>query len=419
MSESATPALDHPEIDWWTLLTDRAFLANPYPDLKRIQARGPIHYHAASGVYFVLGHREFGQIVRSPRMGRDTRLWSDGFCTPANRLRDPVAYRLLSEFQPQMINSNPPDHGRMRAVYEQAFKPNAVAELTPMIQAEADRLLDAMPAGGSAEFMEQFATPMPLRVLRNLFEIPAEMDGHIARWSAALIKIGDIMMNPDQKRDAHDALLEFKNYLRGHLDRRRQNPGNGVIDAVIAAFANGTMNEEETLTNLVAMLIAGHETTVTLIGNGMLSLLRHPSQLVRLRENRELARTAVEEFLRYEPGGNMILRVAIEDTQVGDMHIPAGALVIGLIGAINRDPAQFVQPDLLDLSRHPNPHFTFGGGIHMCIGAPLARLEARIAFNSVLDRYPRIELDGEPEWRLDRINARGLGRLPVRLGPTP
>jgi cytochrome P450 len=416
MSEHAAPAFESLAIDWWTLLTDRGFLANPYPALKRIQAQAPIHYHPESRVYFILGHREFGQIVKAPQLGRDTRLWRDGWATPENRTRDPIAFCLMSEFQPQMINSNPPDHGRMRAVYEQAFRPGPIAALESMIQTEANTLLNDLPAHGPADLMKQFATPLPLRVLRNMFEIPASMDVQIGLWSAALIKIGDIMMTPDQKRDAYAALVEFKTYLRSHLDWRRQHSGQGVIDAVVNAFSTGANNEEETLTNLVAMLIAGHETTVTLIGNGALSLLQNPTQLVLLRKGRGLMRTAVEEFLRYEPGGNMILRVAIKDFEVSGVNIPAGAIVIGLIGAVNRDPAHFEQPDVLNVARHPNPHYTFGGGIHICIGAPLARIEAKIAFNSLLDRYSKIELDGEAEWRLDRINARGLATLPVRLG---
>jgi cytochrome P450 len=402
-------------VDWWALLTDRSYLADPYPWLKQLQQRGPVHHDQASDVWFVLGHREFGQLAKAPQLGRDTRLWRGGWCTPENRQRDPVSYELLSEFQPQMINANPPDHRRMRDVFESAFKPSAIAALAPMIRAEADRLLHDMPNGSTLDFIEKFAAPLPLRVLCNLFEIPVQMDADIGRWSAALIKIGDIMMTADQKRDAHAALTQFKAYLREHLESRPKHAGDGMMDLVTRAFADGTLDEQEMLTNLVAMLIAGHETTVTLIGNGMLALLRHPDQMARLRSDRGLVRSAVEEFLRYEPGGNMILRVAIEDYRVGESVIPAGSLVIGLMGAVNRDPARFEQPDRLDIGRHPNAHFTFGSGIHICIGAALARLEAQIAFDSLLDRFPVINLAGEAQWRLDRINARGLATLPVQF----
>jgi len=402
-------------VDWWALLTDRDFLVEPYPWLRQLQQRGPIHHDRASDVWFVLGHREFGQLAKAPQLGRDTRVWRNGWCTPENKERDPVSYQLLSEFQPQMINANPPDHRRMRDVFEHAFKPSAIAALAPMVRREAERLLQDMPAGAPLDFMPAFAAPLPLRVLCNLFEIPQEMDAEIGRWSAALIKIGDIMMTPQQKREALDALGQFKAYLAQHLASRRQRAGDGMMDLVTRAWQDGTLDEQETFTNLVAMLIAGHETTVTLIGNGLLALLRHPDQMQRLRADRGLVRSAIEEFLRFEPGGNMILRAAIEDFPVGDAVIPAGALAVGLIGAVNRDPARFEQPDRLDIGRHPNPHFTFGGGIHICIGAALARLEAQVAFDLLLDRFAAIELAGEPQWRLDRINARGLGTLPVRL----
>jgi cytochrome P450 len=402
--------------DWWSLLTDREFLADPYPALQRLRARGPVQFDPVSGVYFILGHREFGQVARAPQMGRDTRLWRDGWCSEQARERDPLAYQLYSELQPQMINMNPPDHRRMRAVYEYAFKPEAVARLAPMIEAEAVALLDALAArtDGPVDLIEHYAGPLPLRVLHNLFEIPA--DERIGRWSASLIRIGDLMMTAEQKQEAQAALHEFKAFLAGHLAERQKQRGEGLIDAVLEAWDDGTMDEQETMINLVAMLIAGHETTVTLIGNGMLSLLRHPDQLTRLRSERSLMRSAINEFLRYEPGGNMILRVAIEDLEVGGVTIPAGAMAIGLIGAVNRDPERFSIPDILDIARNPNPHFTFGSGIHVCVGAPLARLEAHIAFDALLDRFPRIDLAGEPAWRLDRINARGLGALPVHLG---
>lgn len=415
MNDNAAAVKTAPEIDWWSLLSDRDFLIDPYPVLRRIQDQGSVHFDANSGIYFVLGYKEFVRIATALQMGRDTRLWTNGWCNEGNRHRDPVGYRLLDEFQPQMINSNPPDHGRMRGVYDPTFRSRAVALLAPMIQAEANQLLAAMPENGAVDLMSAFATPMPLRVLRNLFEIPAEMDGQISRWSAALIKIGDILMTPEQKQAAHDALIEFKAFLRNHLAARATTAGDGMIGGVIRAFSGGVLDEEETLTNLVSMLIAGHETTVTLIGNGTLCLLRNPEQLERLRADPALLKPAVEEFLRYEPGGNMILRVALEDLDVGGTTIPKGSAVVGMIGAINRDPARFPDPDRFDIARSPNPHLTFGAGIHICIGAPLARLEAQIAFQSLLARYPKITLAGEPEWRLDRRNARGLQTLPIQV----
>jgi cytochrome P450 len=415
-SHSAVAREEPAAIDWWRMLADPAFLADPYSELARLRDLAPVHHDSVSGVFFILGHREFARVSKSSAMGRDTRLWTGGWSSPEYAADDPVGFRLYSAFQPQMINSDPPDHGRMRGVYEPAFHPQAVATLEPMIRAEAERLVADMPESGVVEMIDAFAGPLPLRVLRNLFDMPEAMDADIARWSAALIKIGDIMMTPEQKQDALDALDTFKAVLRRHLAERRGCPHAGLIGRVLAAEDTGVLDEEETLTNLVSMLVAGHETTVTLIGNGLLLLLQNPGEMARLRADRGLMRTAIEEFLRVEPGGNMILRIAREDMDVGGWRIPAGAPVVGLIGAVNRDPSRFPRPDVLDIGRTANAHATFGGGIHFCVGAPLARLEAQIAFDALLDRFPQMSLAGRPEWRLDRINARGLGSLPVQVG---
>ncbi len=374
-----------------------------------------MHFDPASGIYFVLGHRAFARVSKSASMGRDTRNWLGGWNSDDYRAHDPVGYKLFSEFQPQMINCDGEEHRRMRKVYEPAFRSQAMSAMAPLIEEQAARLLAAMPDDGEVDFIEAFAAPLPLRVLCELFDIPESLDETISRWSASLIRIGDILMTPEQKVEAQGALAEFKDFLREQIRTRENRREDNLMGLALRAYKDGTLDEEETLTNLVSMLVAGHETTVTLIGNGMLLLLRNPSELARLRAEPALTRTAVEEFLRMEPGGNMILRVAREDFEVEGMTIPKGAPVIGLIGAINRDPARFERADELDLGRPANAQFTFGGGAHVCIGAPLARLEAQIAFSRLLEKYPQIELAGTPEWRLDRMNARGLGHLPIHV----
>ncbi|WP_321505403.1 cytochrome P450 [Breoghania sp.] len=402
-------------IDWWSVLSDRDFLANPYPQLRRLQEKGPVHFDPASGIYFILGHRAFARVSKSSSMGRDTRNWLGGWNSDDYRAHDPVGYKLFSEFQPQMINCDGEEHRRMRKVYEPAFRAQAMSRMAPLIEEQAARLLAAMPDDGEVDFIEAFAAPLPLRVLCELFDIPESLDETISRWSASLIRIGDILMTPDQKLEAQAALAEFKDFLREQIRARENRHEDNLMGLALHAYKDGTLDEEETLTNLVSMLVAGHETTVTLIGNGLLLLLRNPAELARLRTEPALTRTAVEEFLRMEPGGNMILRVAREDFEVEGMTIPRGAPVIGLIGAINRDPARFERADELDVARPANAQFTFGGGAHFCIGAPLARLEAQIAFSRLLEKYAHIDLAGTPEWRLDRMNARGLGHLPIHV----
>lgn len=406
---------DGHDIDWWSILSDRDFLENPYPTLSRLQAGGPVQFDERSGIYFVLGHKAFSRISKSTAMGRDTRNWLGGWTSDDYRQHDPVGFRLFSEFQPQMINCDGDEHRRMRKVYEPAFRAQAMSRLVPMIEQQASRLLAAMPDDGQVDFIEAFAAPLPLRVLCELFDIPDSLDVTISKWSASLIRIGDILMTPEQKREAMDALRDFKDFLRDQIRQRQDKQEDNLMRLAIQARLDGTLDEDETLTNLVSMLVAGHETTVTLIGNGMLLLLRHPGELERLRQDPGLTRTAIEEFLRMEPGGNMILRVALEEFDVEGTRIPKGAPVIGLIGAINRDPARFERADEFDIGRQANAQFTFGGGAHFCIGAPLARLEAHIAFSSVLGKYRHIELAGSPEWRLDRMNARGLGVLPLHV----
>lgn len=409
MNEAAAAAMN-----WWGMLTDPDYLRNPYPELKRLREKAPVHFDPYSGVYFVLGYREFTLMARAPEMGRDTRLWKNSWNNPENRERDPLSYQLFSEFQRQMVNANPPEHRRMRGVYEKALKTGGLTAFLPMIEAECRQVVDALPVDTEFDFMASFANLLPRRVSRNLFEIPPAMDEQVAQWNGALVKIGDIMMTPDQKQEAHRALVAFKSYMRQHLESRRAQPGDGFVAMALGALDDGTMDEEETLNNLVG-LVSGNETTVTLFGNGLLALLRHPEQMAKLRANRDLLRTAIEEMMRFEPGINFILRVAISDYTCGDVLIPAGSLAIGLVGAFNRDPEHFENPDTFDIARQPNLHAIFGGGPHVCIGAALARMEAQIGFSALLDRYPAIELAGEPEWFVDRTNQRGLERLPLRV----
>jgi cytochrome P450 len=403
------------ESSWWETIKAPSFLIDPYPQLKAWRELGPVHHDRASDIYFVFGHNEFVKLARSPKMGRDTRLWRGGWASPEAKASDPLRYQLFTELQPQMINVNGADHQRMRGVFEQAFRPAAVAAMAPMIEAEAVKLLDALGDGGDQEFISAYAAPLPLRVVCNLFDVSEEMDQQVLAWSDSLIRVLDIITTPEQRKEALEALHDFKLYVGELIAAHRKNPGNCLLDTLVAALEEDTLNQEEAVMNLVSMLIAGHETTVTLIGNGMLCLLRNPEQLAALRADRSLVTTAVEECMRYEPGGNMILRVAIEDFPVGDLVIPAGSLVLGFIGAVNRDPAVFVDPERFDISRVKNPHLTFGAGAYTCIGAGLARLEGQIAFNALLDRFSDIELAGEARWRLDRMNARSLECLPLRL----
>jgi cytochrome P450 len=261
------------------------------------------------------------------------------------------------------------------------------------------------------DFMTAFANVLPLRVSLRMFELPDEIESDLARWVAALSLIGNIFVTPKQKEDAHQALREFKVFLRGHL---KQAGDDGFLAMARAALAEGLMDEEESLNNMVT-LISGGTATQTLLGNGLLILLRHPDQLRALRTTPSLMESAAEEMLRYEPGGSFILRVAIRDVELDGVCIPAGAMAIGLMAAINRDPRVFPSPDSFNIRRSPNPQLVFGAGPHICIGKEVVRMTGRIAFAMLLDRFPQMALAGEPVWWVDRSDQHGLDELPVQM----
>lgn len=402
-------------VDWWTMFSDPAFLACPYRELNRIRDTAPVHFDPVSGVYFVLGHPEFRQMATACEMGRDTRLWSKGWSSAENRRADPLSYELFSTFQPQMTNANPPDHRRMRNVYERAFRQTDLQTFVPMIEAECARLVGAMPEGTPFDFMERVANPLARVVSRRMFDIPEDLDEDLARWVAALSLVGNIMMSPDEKQDALTALTEFRNYLRQRIASGVDTPGEGFVGLTLSAHADGAMDEDECLNNLVT-LISGGIAIATLVGNGLLALLHHPNEFARLRQDRSLLRPAIEEMLRYEPGGSFILRVAIEDVTCGGVPIPAGTLAIGLVAAIGRDPRIFEDPDRFDVSRTANPHMVFGAGPHICIGKALVRMTATALFETLMNRFEHIELAGDPFWWTHRSDQHGLNALPVRTG---
>ena len=403
-------------VDPSLVMFDPAFRLDPHPALRELRRGGEVLRSETTGVYFVLGHPEAIFVHRSTKLGRDLRLWKSPLCWSgdARRERDPVGFRMFSEFQPQMFNSNPPDHRRMRSVFQHAFTPVKVARMEELVREEAAELIEAMPASGEVDLMHALAGPLPVRVIARLFDVPREDANRLVQWSDEMIPVLELTITRPQKQIALDAMLQFKAYLRDFVATRKRTPGDGLVDHVIAAEAvEGELEEDELITNLLGMLVAGHETTTNLIGNGALSLMRNPESLARLRAEPKLLSTAIEELLRFEPPVNTNARVAIEDVVVGGVEIPAGSMLMAMLGAVNRDERVFADPDRLDVARDPNPHQTFGGGMHHCIGAPLARLEARVAFELLLARHGTIELVAEPQW-LDRINVRGLASLPLR-----
>jgi pimeloyl-[acyl-carrier protein] synthase len=260
--------------------------------------------------------------------------------------------------------------------------------------------------------MQDFAQPFPVRVIGDLLGLPAADQARNKAWSDALALVVEPAATRELRQSSDHAARELLQYLRGIVAQRRQQPRDDVLGSMLAAqAADGNVSDEELLANLMLLFVAGHETTTNLIGNGVLCLLQHPAQLQRLRQQPGLMACAVEEVMRFQGPANVVARVATEARSIGVHTVPAGDLVYCLTAAANRDPQVFAQPDQFDIGREDNPHLSMGGGVHYCLGAPLARLETAVAFERLLARFPRLQLQGGPvTWR-PLVNLRGLSRL--------
>ncbi|WP_273940120.1 cytochrome P450 [Kutzneria chonburiensis] len=315
---------------------------------------------------------------------------------------------------------NPPDHTRLRGLVSKAFTRKVVERLTPMIEQTTAELVSAALAegnlGNTVNLMDAIARPLPVAVICELLDVPVEDRDLVVAWSHDMARgLDPDFLIPEGVRDRQFKAREaFRQYMQQLADKRRADPGEDLLSGLVQVQEAGdVLTEAELLTTCILLLIAGHETTVNLIGNGTLALLRNPGELARLRAEPALAERAVEEFLRYDPPVQFTARIALQDAKVGSFDAPAGSAAILLFGAANRDPEVCENPDTLDIGREPARHLAFGHGPHFCLGAPLARLEGRIVFEA-LARLDGLELAGEPTYN-DNIILRGLKELPVRI----
>jgi pimeloyl-[acyl-carrier protein] synthase len=316
-----------------------------------------------------------------------------------------------------LLGSDPPDHTRLRALVNLAFTPKRIRELKPRIAQIARNLLDQARPKDQMEFMAEFAVPLPIIVIAELLGVPPTDRREFRVWSNDLVRGIDAMgRNPDAAQKGQEAGLALANYFGKLFRQRRAQPQNDLMSALIAARdGQDTLSEEELIGMCQLLLIAGHETTVNLLGNGLLTLLRHPDQLTLLRRQPDLMESAIEEMLRFEsPVQRGTTRFTIASLEIAGQTIAAGHQVSTVIGAANRDPAPFPDPDRFDITRQPNHHLAFGRGIHFCLGAPLARAEARIAFSQLLNDYLNLELATDTaDWNGNTF-LRGLNSLPIR-----
>src|SRR5438128_11557073 len=385
---------------------DAEFIANPYPTYHRLRAEEPVDHLARR--FWVLTRYEVVLVaLRDPRVAKEAiaafvaaRL---GFAPPGIGL--------------SMLDRDPPDHTRLRGLVSKAFTPRVVEVLRPHIQRIVDGLLDRVETAGSMDLIEDFAYPLPVIVICELLGVPVEDRDRFKQWGLDIARgLDAIWLPPDSEVAARSMASRhaLSDYFRALIAERRASPRGDMLSALIAAEEAGdTLSENELMATCILLLVAGHETTVNLIGNGTLALLRHPDELRRLRENPALIGSTVEELLRYDGPVQRTARIPSAAVTIGGLTIEAGEMVMPFIGAADRDPAHFPDPDRLDIARSDNRHIGFGLGIHFCLGAPLARLEGQIAINTLVQRLPKLALATEhPEYR-QSLTLRGLKSLPV------
>jgi len=388
----------------------RAFRDNPYPALHEVRERDPTHWLETGQAWLFTRHDDVSALLRDRRCSNDR--------TPSAYSVD-AAWRRDSRFQRVMEHSvlglDAPDHTRLRSLVGKAFTPRVVAQMQSRIVELTDELLDRVTAQGEFEVMRDLAQPLPVQVIAELLGAPAEDHERFGRWAAALGDALDLTFDRRTLERADQAVAEMRAYFRPLIEERRDSRDD-LLSALAAAEEQGDqLSEEELYAFCVLLLAAGSQTTTHAIGNSLLALLQDREALNGFRDRGESVESAIEELLRYDSPVQFTSRRALESMELNGKRIRPGDLLVLSLGAANRDPEQFANPDRLDLARTDNRHVAFGLGSHYCMGAPLARLELSVALPRVLERFPSIQLDaGVRHAWLDTLVLRGLKTLPVR-----
>ena len=396
-------------------LASSRFKADPYPFYARLRAEAPVWRTTLRDkrtVWMVTRYEDVAGALKDDRIAKDTLNARD----PEQRAREPWVPGFLKPLERNMLDVDDPDHRRLRTLVSKAFTPRLIERLRQRIERICRELLDEMERNGKTELVRDYALPLPATVIAELLGIPASDHRKFHRWSNRIVSISS-------GRDVWKALpaaLSFLRYLRKMAERRRSQPEDDLMSALVQAEEAGDkLSQDELLAMAFLLLVAGHETTVNLIANGTLALIEHPEQLERLERDPSLIKPAVEELLRYtSPVEIATERYARQDLEVAGKVVPRGELVLAVLGSANRDDMYFENPDTLDLTRDPNKHLAFGrGGVHHCLGAPLARMEGQIALTALLRRFPEIRVAVPHEslrWHRG-LFLRGLERLPLIL----
>jgi len=398
-------------------LLDQANRADPYRVCARFLEHGPVRL-PESNLAVLSTYRDCDEALRHPASSSDrtkstiTRRQVRELTQRGVQLPPPVP--------PGFLFLDPPDHTRLRKLVSKAFAPRVVQALQPDIGALVDDLLDRIAERGRFDVVEDFAYPLPVSVICRLLGVPIADEPQFSRSSALLAQSLDPIMAftgapSESLPERMQAAKWLRGYLRDLIGRRRSRPGDDLMSGLIAVEESGDqLTEDEIVATCMLLLVAGHETTVNLIGNAILAMLREPRQWAALAADAARAPAVIEETLRYDPPVQMIGRIALSDMVVDGIEVPAGDVLMLLVAAAHRDPAEFDRPDVFDPDRGPLRHLGFGRGVHYCLGAPLARREAGVALSALTARFPRARLDGEPHYKTN-VTLRGLSHLAVAV----
>ena len=386
-------------------LKDPVFVADPYPFLARLRAEEKPIWHEDLRIYLAATHKDASEVLRNKSLGR---IYVD---------REPESdWKTFNWLHSESIlESEPPKHTRLRGLISKAFNRNRIESLRPKIEEIVGELLSELTtAGPTFDLISNYAEPLPVRIIAELLGFPRSEEHLLRPWSQAIVKMYEVSPSEAVQQEARKAAAEFSQYVYDLMFARKSNPGSDLISELAQVEEAGErLSTNELIATCVLLLNAGHEASVNGFGNGMVALLNNQNQRELLFSAPEKhSDTAVEEFLRFDSPLQLFERTAIEDVEISGVKIHEGEKIASLLGAANRDESIFIDPEIMNITRTPNPHISFGGGIHFCIGAPLARLEMSIALPALIKRFPKLQLSGEPK-RRDSFTLRGYERVEV------
>lgn len=376
---------------------EEGFFDNPYRQYRRLREKAPVH-QSPIGPWSLLGYEECARLIRDPSLSVEDRNATVG-------PRD-------------ILNMDPPDHTRIRRLLSKAFTPRRIEELVDTTQSLVDTMLDGIEDRGRLDVIPDLAFPLPFAVISRMLGMPEDDSESVRDWSHTLVQVLEPMLAPEELAKVMIAGENLRGRVTEVIEEKRKKPADDLLSALIAVEEQGDrLSEEELLDQVMLLYIAGHETTVNLIGNGMLALLRNPEQLNKLAKTPQLIDNGIDELLRFDSPVQFTRRVALADIEIDGNSVAAGSMIFAMLGSANHDPEHFgPNADELDLARREAPHhLSFGGGIHHCLGAVLARMEGRIGIGSLVQRFPNMELTDEPAKWNQRLVLRGLDSLPVSI----